>query len=106
MNHTEARILSLVNQHLGKVSQDEIGQRMTIDRSNVGRAVKSLESREFVRRCRSEEDRRAFIIELTESGREQVTKIAEIKSQIVEAFFNDMTEDEASVIYGLIKKLR
>ena len=41
LNHTEARILSILSQSSGQAGQDDITKRMNIDRSSVGRALKT-----------------------------------------------------------------
>lgn len=105
LNHTEARILSLLSQFGGESSQDDIAQKMNVDRSNVGRALKNLETRGLVDRSRSDEDKRAFLIKLTSEGCDFIDQIASIKNRTVNSFFGSMSEDEAAVVYGLLKKL-
>jgi DNA-binding MarR family transcriptional regulator len=105
LNHTEARILSLLHQSEGTSAQDDIANKMNIDRSNVGRALKNLEGRGLVMRAKSTQDKRVFMIQLTDEGQSCVAQITEIKNHIIDTFFGEMSEDEAAVVYGLLKKI-
>ena len=55
----------------GSMTQQELGQRLGIDRTTIVAVVDVLEKAEFVRRDRSPADRRAYLLTLTPEG-EQV----------------------------------
>ncbi|PJZ48357.1 MarR family winged helix-turn-helix transcriptional regulator [Leptospira saintgironsiae] len=58
--------------HLGPMCQKEIGQKIFSCEGNITQIIDNLEKRSLVLRVRSEEDRRYFIINLTEKGKELI----------------------------------
>src|SRR5512145_2076009 len=50
LNHTEARLLAILSQHHGVAAQDVLSNRLTVDRSNAGRALQRLEQDGYVSR--------------------------------------------------------
>jgi DNA-binding MarR family transcriptional regulator len=67
--------------------------------------LKNLEGRGLVMRAKSTQDKRVFMIQLTDEGQSCVAQITEIKNHIIDTFFGEMSEDEAAVVYGLLKKI-
>ncbi|EQA45380.1 MarR family protein [Leptospira broomii serovar Hurstbridge str. 5399] len=61
--------------HLGPMCQKEIGQKIFSCEGNITQIVDNLEKRGLVQRVRSEEDRRYFIVNLTDSGKELICKV-------------------------------
>lgn len=43
LNHTEARLLTILDRESGEATQDALSSSLFVDRSNAGRALKSLE---------------------------------------------------------------
>ncbi len=105
LNHTEARLLTLLHQQNGTATQEALSNLMFVDRSNAGRALKSLEQGGYVERRKDEVDKRANLVQLTAKGRQAVTVIAKIKKTMAQSFFGDLEEDEAGQIVDLLKKV-
>src|SRR5687768_13863272 len=74
LNHTEARLLTLLRQS-GAATQDVLSNQVFVDRSNASRALKHLEQRGHVARRGDEVDRRANLVQLTPKGRQAVVAI-------------------------------
>lgn len=102
LNHTEARLLTLLQQAGGTATQDALSNKLFLDRSNAGRAVKSLEHEGYVERCKHDADRRTNLVQITEKGREIVTRIATLKPTMARELFGDLTDDEAEQVLGLL----
>jgi DNA-binding MarR family transcriptional regulator len=75
-----------------------------VDRSNAGRALKSLEHRGHIERCKDEGDRRTNLVQITAKGREAVAAISKLRMGMVRGFFGELTEEEAGEIVGLLRK--
>lgn len=103
LNHTEARLLSLLEGQGGEASQEALSGRLTIDRSNAGRALKSLEAQGFVARRASVEDARTRSVRITAKGRKTALQIAKLRTKMAQTFFGDLGEEQAGVIVGLLK---
>jgi len=104
LNHTEARLLTLLHQQKGTATQEALSNLIFVDRSNAGRALKSLEQDGYVERRKDATDKRTNHVQLTAKGRKAVTEIAKLKQEIAQSFFGDLKEDEAGRIVDLLKK--
>lgn len=104
LNHTEARLLMLLHHEGGAVGQDVLSTRLIVDRTNVGRAIQSLEQGGFLLRQKSGTDRRANHVQITPKGRKAVIRIALLRRQIAETFFGDLQEADAAAIVQLLRK--
>lgn len=65
----EWRVLAIVGQY-GRVTSKEIGQRSTMHKTKVSRAVAALEKRKFVRRRGNPDDMRESFLELLPAGQQ------------------------------------
>jgi MarR family transcriptional regulator, transcriptional regulator for hemolysin len=103
LNHTEARLLTLLDQEKGEATQDRLSSMLFVDRSNAGRALKSIEQRGFVSRQTDEVDKRTKFVRITAKGLATVAKISELRTQMAESFFGELSEEQAGVIANLLK---
>ncbi|WP_308911165.1 MarR family winged helix-turn-helix transcriptional regulator [Pseudokordiimonas caeni] len=105
LNHTEARLLTLLTQAGGRATQDALASQLYIDRSNVGRALKALEARACVERQKDAKDKRANFVQITAKGSTLASEIASLKGEMAATFFNGLEESEAAMIAGLLSRL-
>lgn len=103
LNHTEARLLSLLKEAGGECGQERLSEQLYIDRSNAGRALKRLEQDGYIAREKDAADRRAYIVRLETKGRKAVRDIAKIRDAIVAGFFGDLSEREAGKVVALLE---
>ena len=68
-------------------------------------AVNSLVKKGYVKRARSEEDRRVVLLSLPEKGRRAYRHHAQFHKQMVEAVMQNMTEEELSVLVRALQNL-
>lgn len=104
LNHTEARLLTLLGQEKGEATQDDLSALLFVDRSNAGRALKNLEQSGHIVREKDASDRRTNIVRLTPNGNEAVGKIAEMKKAIAREFFGELSEKDAAAAIQLLNK--
>jgi MarR family transcriptional regulator for hemolysin len=104
LNHTEARLLTLLQQAGGETTQDALSNLLYLDRSNAGRALKSLEQQGYVERYTHAADKRTRLVQITAEGRNVAADIAHLKHQMVERFFGDLQDEEAGEIVDLLRK--
>lgn len=104
LNHTEARLLTLLDREDGEATQDALSNMLFIDRSNAGRGLKKLEEKGYIAKQENEGDKRTRIVRITAKGRQAVTKISKLRKKIVQNFFGDLKEEEAGVILELLQK--
>lgn len=100
LNHTEARLLTIIRERGGSMPQEDLSQRVGIDRTNTGRALQKLENKGYLLRESDETDRRAKFIRLTTKGSSAAAEIAEIRKQLALTFFGSLSELQAQRIVG------
>lgn len=105
LTHTEARLLILLVKAEGEASQEALSAALVIDRSNVGRALKSLESKGYIARTASKTDKRAKVLKITDEGSAQALKIREIGHQIEQTLLSGLSETEISLALTILHKV-
>lgn len=65
--------------HKQGITQDDIARKFQIDKGAVARSVKKLEDREFIRRIPDPENRRKYLIFLTEKGEQTIPELNAIE---------------------------
>lgn len=104
LNHTEARLLTLLDREGGECSQDVLSAQIVVDRTNAGRALKHLEVAGLIQRQKGVEDKRTNLVKLTLDGERIVSDVARIRAQIARTFFADLTNDEAGTVISLLSR--
>jgi MarR family transcriptional regulator for hemolysin len=104
LNHTEARLLTLLEQRGGEGAQDALSSQLPVDRTNTGRALLGLERRGYVVRRKQGEDKRANRVQMTAKGRKTAAEIAKLRKEIAERFFGDLREKEAEEAATLLRR--
>lgn len=104
LNHTEARLLTLIHQEGGAATQEALSRMLYVDRSNAGRALKRLEQSGFIVRRKDDADKRTNLLQITAKGCEAVVDISKLRKKMVQNFFGDLKEDEAGAIVDLLRK--
>lgn len=103
LNHTEARLLTLLDLHGGTATQEALSNMLTIDRSNAGRALKKLEQAGYVERRRDAGDGRTNEVHTTDRGRSCTADIVKLRGQIAQEFFGELTEADADKVIALLQ---
>jgi DNA-binding MarR family transcriptional regulator len=105
LNHTEARLLTLLDREGGTATQDVLSNLIFLDRSNAGRALHHLEQTGHLERRKDDADKRTKLVQITAKGQTIVAAIANVRSEMAHSFFGDLTEDEAGSIVDLLSKV-
>jgi DNA-binding MarR family transcriptional regulator len=104
LNHTEARLLKLLDNDGGASTQDALSRRLFVDRSNAGRAFKRLEQAGYVGRRKDDADSRTNLVDITPKGREAAAEVNRLSDEMARTFFGDLTEADAATIATLLRK--
>ena len=104
LNHTEARLLTLLSQEGGAATQDRLSGLLFIDRSNAGRALKRPEQDGYIARKKDDADKRANLVEMDIKGRKAVDEIAQLKKEMVKEFLGDLSSRDAATVLGLLER--
>jgi DNA-binding MarR family transcriptional regulator len=104
LNHTEARLLAMLADGGGAVTQDALSRRLFVDRSNAGRAFKRLEQAGYIGRRKDDADNRTNVVDITPNGRDAAAEIKRLSDEMARTFFGDLTESDAATVVRLLRK--
>lgn len=91
----ETRILFEIKTY-GKCIQSELAKILHIDKSYLSRIVKRFYKDGLVEKDKSDEDKRAIYISLTEKGRMETEKLIELTNIQIETKINKLSFDECN----------
>jgi DNA-binding MarR family transcriptional regulator len=94
--------------HIGRnsrISQADLARATDTAPTLTGRALETLVERGWVRRKRSEEDRRQYILELTASGQRAREKVDEARQGILEQLAAVLDERDVADFDRIAKKI-
>lgn len=102
----EQNLILMVLWEQDGLTQNEIGQKLDKDKTNIARMSFSLEQKGFIKRCACSYDRRAQRLYLTEEGK----KLGEIVIPIAEEFnkmiCKDISDEEVAILRKILSKMR
>jgi DNA-binding MarR family transcriptional regulator len=78
----QAKLLRYIGRHSG-ISQADLARATWTAPTLTGRAIEPLVTRGWVRRKRSEEDRRQYILELTAAGQRTRQRVDEARATVI-----------------------
>jgi MarR family transcriptional regulator, transcriptional regulator for hemolysin len=104
LNHTEARLLTMLAGEGDAATQDALSRRLSVDRSNAGRAFKRLEHAGYVGRRKDDADNRTKLVDITAKGREAAAEVDRLRTEMARDFFGDLTEADAATVVTLLRK--
>lgn len=103
-NIAQDRVVELLGSHGAKMSQKDIQNQLGIRAASVSELVSKLDSRGLVVKERSEEDRRAFNIVLTEAGQKEYEEIIHA-DDAYEGLFSALSDEECTALNDILEKL-
>lgn len=91
--------------HLGPMHQKDLGEKTLKSDANTTTVVDNMEERELVRRERDPEDRRCYLVHLTDRGRELFASIFPDHVERIVEVFSVLSAEEQETLVQLCKKL-
>lgn len=89
----------------GRLTQVELGSYLAMDKATMVRMLDSLEDLKYLKRVRSDLDRRSKFLELTPAGKKAMVAIAKIRATSEAEFFSPLTTREQTQLRGIVRKL-
>ena len=87
------------------ITQDQLAARLHVNRSNVTRQLAMLEEKGFVRRQRSDSDRRAVEVYPTQRAQEALPLVKQAFARWREQLFSDLAPQERELLEDLLERL-
>lgn len=97
-------IMGLLSRNDG-INQQEIGNKVSKDKSSITYLINSLVKREFVQRIENKNDRRNKQIYLTDKGKQIVETVYPWALELYEKAAGDFSENEIKNALLLVKKM-
>lgn len=88
------------------LSQVEISEKSEVDRTTIGGLVDRLEKCGLVERRRHPEDRRVYLVHLTEAGRALESELSPVALRAREKFTAGLEPGDYEKLCEMLKKLR
>ncbi|WP_373601457.1 MarR family winged helix-turn-helix transcriptional regulator [Paraclostridium bifermentans] len=86
-------------------SQEELAERLNIDKGTTARAIKKLEEAGFLTRERDLVDKRAYKVYLTEKGKDIKEEVYEIMMKWEEKITSNLNKEESENVVNLLMKI-
>ncbi len=88
------------------LAQQDLSERLLVDKSNLTSLIDSLEELDFVRRRKEVQDRRFYRLELTEKGKNFLEEIEPAYWKLVHRIMSVFSADEISRITGYMVRFQ
>lgn len=96
--------MSAINMNPG-LDQASVAAWAACDRATIGGVVDRLVEKGYVTRAVSPRDRRARVLEMTDSGREILNQVQQIALEIQDEITMGLTPDEKDTLVRLLKRV-
>lgn len=101
---TQARFLRQIGRSKG-ISQAELARATQTDPALTGRALETLVDRGWVRRRRSEADRRQYVLELSAAGERTRKRVEDARAAVAERIVGELDDRDLDDFERIAKKL-
>ena len=88
------------------LSQNDLSERLLVDKSNVTGLIDRLQKAGLIRRNAVPDDRRRYHITLTDAGREEIDRVDPVYHAMVHRVMDRLADDEYRILVGLTRKVR
>jgi len=99
-------LMAQLERHPEGLRMGELSQRMMVTGGNVTGITDQLEEEKLVVREPSPEDRRAFVVKLTPSGRKAFAKMAAVHEQWIIELFSTLPSGSKDTLIELLSQLK
>jgi DNA-binding MarR family transcriptional regulator len=101
---TQAKLLRHIGK-LGEISQAELARATDSDPTLTSRVLATLIERKLVKRERSKEDRRAYVLKLTARGQAARSKIERLRSEVAERIVSALDARDVMDFHRIAQKI-
>lgn len=105
-SEAEFNLLLVLRHSPRPLSQQELSERLLVDKSNVTALIDRLVDGGLLERNPVPEDRRRYDITLTDEGRRRIDRIDPVYHDMVQRVMSGLTQDEYRTLIELTRKVR
>lgn len=92
--------------HHDGINQQELSEKLHVDKANTTRAVSKLIQQGYVRRERDPQDQRAYRLFVTKKAREDNMKIRQVLDDLTNILADGFTDEERAIAAALLRRMR
>jgi DNA-binding MarR family transcriptional regulator len=101
----QIQLIQFIHYHYGSgCHMQEIAEGLNLSAPTVSVAIRRLESDGWLERKSDPDDKRAFIIQLTEKSEKAISKMMEIHYQAIKRFLAGLTSKEQEELLALLSR--
>jgi DNA-binding MarR family transcriptional regulator len=89
----------------GALSQQALGEILDIDPSNLVALLYDLEEQGLIVRRRDQHDRRRYLVEISDDGRERLGRVDQTSVDVESSFFAVLDNQERMVLHEMLARL-
>lgn len=86
-------------------NQEEISERLKIDKATTARALKKLEEQDFIKRIKDDNDKRSNKIYLTDTSKNLKEEVYGVLDEWNEKISKSLTREEKETLANLLEKV-
>ncbi|MFC1586906.1 MarR family winged helix-turn-helix transcriptional regulator [Planctomycetota bacterium] len=105
-SEAQFNILMILKYTKQALTQNDLSQRLLVDKSNITGLVDRMEDLNFIKRNKIKNDRRSYHITLTAKGKKMIDKLDKLYIKKIEAIMSAFSEKEQNDMIRLTKKMR
>jgi DNA-binding MarR family transcriptional regulator len=105
LNLTQASLLGYVAE-FGSTTQTDLADRLGIGRAAIGSVIDQLQDRGLVERRPRPDDRRVWLVAITEDGREFAERIAEVDRELRTELRHGLGREERQALAWVMTRLQ
>ncbi|EKQ56026.1 MULTISPECIES: MarR family transcriptional regulator [unclassified Clostridium] len=87
------------------ITQEELTEKVKLDKATTARAIKKLEDEGYVKRVKKENDRRAYKLQVTEKAEQIKEEVYLIMDEWESKIRSNFTDEESEELAKLLEKL-
>lgn len=88
-----------------KINQKQLAKNVDKDQATLVRILDILEKKKLIQRQLSEEDRRAFLIHITDNGKEMVDELVPFMSDLFEQILSGISVEKLDIYIKVLTKI-
>ncbi|MDZ7671779.1 MAG: MarR family transcriptional regulator [Halanaerobiales bacterium] len=105
LNYGQVFILSKIYVN-DTINQHKLCEEYSLDKAGVGRILKKLERKDFIKRKSDPKDKRSNIIYLTEKSKRMKEDFFQLFDKIESQIRQDLSDEEIDTLINLLKKVQ
>ncbi len=102
---TEGRVLYEIS-HIEECTAKKIRENIVIDEGYLSRIIDKFIQQGLVRKTQSSQDRRLYIIVLTEKGRKEFQKLNKNSNQSISQLIEKLSEQQTAELVGMMERIQ